>query len=99
MENRIKSEFQVEKTKLDFGNIDKIDTQKFSKTIKSYATTKVSLSELDEWEEYFEKNKKEIINLETEIRDIDNKIDDHVFSIYNISNDDRNIIEETISEY
>jgi hypothetical protein len=52
----------------------------------------VPLKEADEWEDYFNTYKNEIIKLLDEISKTKNEIDSMVFDLYNLSESERQIV-------
>ena len=53
---------------------------------------RLSLSEQDEWEEYFNKNVSECQQLSSQIAQTDNEIDQRVFDLYGLTPDEREIV-------
>jgi len=64
--------------------------------ISKNSSVKLTLKQQDEWEEYFNENKNKYKKLEEEINKKDMEIDEIVFSLYEISEQERKIIEENI---
>jgi hypothetical protein len=50
------------------------------------------LKEQDEWEEYFEGYKKEILELKSEIDVCDGEIDEMVFELYGLSEEEKEVV-------
>jgi len=55
----------------------------------------LSLKQQDEWEEYFEEYKKEILELKAKIDECDKEIDDMVFDLYGLNEDERRVVLES----
>ena len=53
----------------------------------------LSLKEQDDWEDYFNDYKKNLQNLENEILEINNKINQEVYKLYNLTKKEIQIIE------
>ena len=57
---------------------------------------KISLSEQDEWEEYFESYKNHIAELKEKINKTDKEIDLMVYKLYDLTNEEIKNIEESL---
>ena len=57
---------------------------------------KLSLVQQDEWEEYFNSYKSEINQLQIEIEKTDKEIDQMVYQLYNLTDDEIAIVENSI---
>ena len=86
-------------------NLDKVNSgienfaeNGFRDLIKELSKLKVqlTLSQQDEWEEYFNNYKAEIYQLQLELENTDNEIDRMVYAIYGLSEDEIKIVEESI---
>ena len=53
----------------------------------------ISLVQQDEWEEYFTSYKTEINNLQAQIKQTDNEIDQMVYELYELTEDEIKIVE------
>ena len=73
-----------------------LKTEDFLKIIKKMTASKISLSKLDEWENYFNSYKREIEELQEKIRSLDKIIDNKVYNLFNIKEKEIALIEETI---
>jgi len=85
--NKIKNFFE-----LDFG--DFVKELKKTKN-KNWEKVSLSLKEQDDWEEYFEDYKKEILELKSEIEKCDKEIDEMVFDLYGLSEEERKVVLES----
>lgn len=54
----------------------------------------LSLLQQDEWEEYFVAHKTEINTLQNQINQTDNEIDQMVYQLYGLTEDEIKIVEE-----
>jgi hypothetical protein len=70
-----------------------LDFTSFVSEIKKQANSIFSLKESDEWEDYFNENKKSLVKLKEEIRKIQLLIDEIVFELYGINYEEKKIIE------
>jgi hypothetical protein len=52
----------------------------------------LSLKDEDKWEEYFEDYKKEILELKSEIDICDGEIDEMVFELYGLNEEEREVV-------
>jgi len=92
---RLKDNLSLEKiTK----KLDEFYTLDFKDVLKELKKQKIELSldKQDEWEEYFEKYKKELIDLKETIDKTDKEIDKMVYNLYNLTDDEIKIIENTV---
>ena len=55
------------------------------------------MTEQDEWENYFNENKLRLIEIQGKIEKSEEKIDEEIFDIYNITEKDKKTIEKTLS--
>ena len=55
----------------------------------------VALSKQDELQDYFEKNKSELLDLDAEIKKTDNEIDTMVYHLYGLNDEKIDIIENS----
>ena len=93
--NRLTDNFEIDKLskKLDaFYNFD------FKTLLSELKKKKVILSLLqqDEWEEYFNAYKTEINNLQSQISKTDKEIDQMVYELYELTDDEIRIVEESV---
>ena len=86
-------------------NIDKINSgienfanNDFKMLLKELSKLKIqlSLSQQDEWEEYFNSYKSEINQLQSEIEKTDNEIDRMVFELYGLTEEEIKILEDSL---
>jgi type I restriction-modification system DNA methylase subunit len=68
-----------------------LDFNSFSKELQKQKI-KLSLTEQSEWLEYFEKEKAKAIELQNEINKTDKEIDDMVYELYGLTEEERKII-------
>ncbi len=91
--SRLYSNFTISKMtkKLNqFYNLNFSDLLKELQKIK----IKLTLKEQDEWEEYFNIQKKAILELKNKIDIIDSRIDNMIYNIYNLDENEKKIIED-----
>ena len=55
---------------------------------------RLSLSQQDEWEDYFNKHKSECLEIAAQLAAIDNELDNIVCDIYGLTSEDRQIVLE-----
>lgn len=70
--------------------------EEFQKEAYKLTKEELSLREQEEWEEYFEHHKENVIELKKRISRIETEIDQLVYSVYNISKSEREIIESSL---
>lgn len=66
-----------------------------SKGLKSLGKKKFSLTDQDEWEEYFTQYKTEINQLQSQIEKTDKEIDQMVYKLYDLTEDEIKVVENT----
>lgn len=75
-------------------NFDQIDFKGFLAELKKQKI-KLTLSQQDEWEEYFNCRSKECQELTAQIAATDNEIDRRVYDLYDLTEEERNIVEQS----
>ena len=76
-------------------NFEELDFNQFQNQLKKQKIT-LSLEQQDEWEEYFLNKKKEILVNIQKINKIDAELDELIYQIYGLTEDDIKIIEEKL---
>ncbi len=89
--NRLKSSFELEKIST---KLEKFYELEFSDFVKELAKNKIKLSlkDQDEWEEYFSDYKKEVLELKYQIDTCDKEIDEMVFDLYWLDEEERRVV-------
>lgn len=90
---RLNSSFEIEKSSKKLENFYDLEFSEFVKELKK-KKVELSLKDQDEWEEYFDSYKKEILELKHQIYACDKEIDEMVFDLYKLSKEEREIILE-----
>jgi hypothetical protein len=72
---------------------DQMDFKGFMAELKKQKI-KLSLSQQDEWEEYFNQRASECRELSAQIKATDEEIDSKVFDLYGLNEDERRIVME-----
>ena len=73
----------------------KLDFKEFLKELGKQKI-KLSLSEQDEWEEYFENYKINILKIENQIEMTNKEIDTLIYNLYNLTPEEIEIIENNL---
>jgi hypothetical protein len=94
--SRILSVFKIDKLNEKIEDFHTISFNEFLTEISKKSDIKLSLKEQDEWEDYFNENKNSLIKLEEEIKKLDYKIDEIVYDMYGINDDEKRIIEDNL---
>ena len=94
--NRIYSFFNSKKISRQLDNFYKINFDEFISEVKKIPNTKLSLKDEEEWEEYFEERKQELLALNNKIEKLDDEIDELVYNLYSITNNEKEIIKEVL---
>lgn len=92
--NRINSSFEIEKLSNKHQTFYNYDFKTFIGELKK-KKVKLSLTEQDEWEEYFDDYKKEINEHQAQINKIDKEIDQMVYELYGLSEEEISIVENS----
>ena len=74
-------------------NFYELSFKDFVKELKKQKIN-ISLKGQDEWEEYFNKYKKELLELKEQINKTDREIDEMVYNLYGLTEEERNIVNE-----
>ncbi len=88
---RLKSSFEIEKLSKKLEAFYDLEFSDFVKELKK-KKVELSLKDQDEWEEYFDSYKKEILELKSEIDNCDKEIDEMVFELYGLSKEERGVV-------
>ncbi|MDC0177522.1 BREX-1 system adenine-specific DNA-methyltransferase PglX [Polaribacter sp.] len=89
----LKNKYSIEKLSRKVQNWYAYDFGIFLKELKKYKII-LSLKEEDEWMEYFNNEKEKIQNINIEIEKLDNEIDQMVYELYGLTDDEIKIVEE-----
>jgi len=94
--NRIKKSFNLEKLNNKIHSFYELEFNDFVKEIEKLSKKKLSLKEQDEWEDYFNEYKKDLLSLKDKIEKTDSEINKMVYKLYGLSKDEIQIIEESM---
>ena len=94
--NRIKSELSITLIPKKLQHFFNLDYVTFFDLIKEASNKKISLKEQDEWEDYFNEYKKELGKLDHGISEINNQIDEEVYKLYGLNQEERKVVEESL---
>lgn len=89
--NRLKTNFWIEKLSWKLEKFYDFDFGSFVNELKKNKIS-LSLKDQDEWEEYFSSYKNEILELKSEIENCDREIDEMVFDLYGLSEEERDVV-------
>ncbi len=92
---RIKSNLELEKITGKLQNFYNYDFKTFIAELKKQKI-KLSLTQQDEWEDYFDTYKQEINQVQTQISQTDKEIDKMVYELYELTEVEINIVEESV---
>ena len=76
-------------------NFYDLDFKQFCEELKKQKV-EFSLKEQDEWEDYFNQYKKDLSSLKEEIKKIDKEIDDLVYRLYGLTEEEIKVVEESL---
>lgn len=91
----IQSDFGIEKNSRKLESFFELSYDDFKKEIEKLSKKEIRREESMELMKFFQKYKDEIIALKSEIDRTDRKIDEMVYKLYGITNEERKIIEES----
>ncbi|NVP17558.1 Eco57I restriction-modification methylase domain-containing protein [Candidatus Gracilibacteria bacterium] len=89
--NRLKTSFGIEKLS---GKLEKFYDLDFGGFVNELKKNKINLSlkDQDEWEDYFNSYKNEILEIKNEIEKCDREIDEMVFDLYELDEEERRVV-------
>lgn len=96
--NRVYSELKITKSTKKIESFFKTTFSEFMKEIKKKSDVRPSLQEQDEWEDYFEQYKKDILELRNEIEKADKDLNGLVYKLYDIDSDEKKVIVESLEK-
>lgn len=92
--NRLNTEFKIDKPTKKLEKFYETSFNEFLSLLKKYHKIKLNLTEQDQWEDYFKSYKKDLIELKTQSDKLDNEINQLVYKIYSLSDDEILIVDE-----
>ena len=92
--NLLQSKFNIKKLTKKLQNWHELEFGEFLKELKK-AKVKLSLSEEAEWMKYFNEQKQKAQGLQAEINRIDHEIDQMVYALYGLTEEEIGIVEES----
>ena len=92
--NLLQSRFDIEKLSKKLQNWGELEFKDFLKELKK-AKVQLSLSEEAEWMQYFTEQKQKAQELKSEINKIESDIDQMVYQLYGLNNEEISIVEKT----
>lgn len=98
VENRIKNELNLEILPNKLINFHELSINEFELQLKKLNNSKLSLIDLDEWQQYFTLHKNKIDPLLNEVQKIENEINARVYALFNLTNEEKSIIESHLKE-
>ena len=97
VQNRILSITKADKLGTNLEEFHLLSFNEFNNEIMKKWKIRLSLKDQDEWEEYFEERKKEILELEDELKQLDKKIDMLVYDLYGLNNKEIKLVENSLN--
>jgi len=88
---RIQGIFELEKLSKKLQAFYELSFEEFVKELKKKKIV-LTLKDQDEWEEYFDSYKLEVVELKTKIDVCDREIDEMVFDLYGLSEEEREVV-------
>lgn len=89
----LSNNFDLKKLPKKLENFYELDFKGFLKELEKKKIT-LSLFKQEEWQDYFEANKKEVLALYNQIQATDNEIDKLVFELYGLTEDEIEIVKQ-----
>ena len=93
---RVLSTFKLDNQSKKLDSFWKLSFDDFQKKVYRLSKKKLSLTEQDEWEDYFNDYKEELTELQQKIGETDKAIDQRVYQLYELTPEEIKIIEEGI---
>lgn len=90
------TKYSIPKTSEKLGSFYELDFNMFQKEIEKLSKKKLHLSEIEELEDYFSKNKTELNVIINTLSETQEKIDERVFSLFNINSTEKQLIENEL---
>lgn len=78
-------------------NFEKLDFIDFADEIINKQKIEFSLDKQDEWEDYFNNAKEKCLEIQSQIKQLDDKINKLVYELYNLNPEEINIIENSFN--
>ncbi|MCH7850776.1 MAG: N-6 DNA methylase [Nanoarchaeota archaeon] len=94
--NRIKKSFGLGKINKRLSKFYELEFNDFVLEIEKQIKKKISLKEQDEWEDYFNDYKREILELKDQIDKTDREIDEMVYELYGLSEEEIGVVEGSL---
>lgn len=91
--SRIKTNFKLVTIPNLLYDFDQVTFEYFLRMLND-AHAKISIKDQDEWEQYFNSYKEEILSIKSKIQKVDAELNELVYKLYNISDQERRLIEE-----
>jgi hypothetical protein len=94
---RISNEFKMEKLTRKLVAFYELSFSDFMEELKRNYSVKLSLKEQDDWEDYFVGYRNKISLLNGEIDQLDDRINNLVYQIYELTKDEKELLEGTLT--
>ena len=88
---RVQGTFELEKLSKKLQKFYELTFEEFLKELKKKKIV-LSLKDQDEWQDYFDSYKKEVSEIKAEIDACDREIDEMVFDLYGLSEEERDVV-------
>ena len=98
VKRRILDNFSISSLGNILEKFQELEFKEFLVHIQKKSKQKLSLSQQDDWEDYFSENKIELLNLNYESKKIEQEINELVYDIYGLNIKEKNLIEKTLSQ-
>ena len=94
--DRLKTEFKLNKIPKVLKDFYELTDKSFIYVLENDLKIKLGLKEKDEWQDYFEQYKTDLINLKSEIDKTDSEINQIVYKLYGLTDDEIKLVEESL---
>ena len=94
--DRVKKNTNISQITNKIDNFYKYDFNEFTKELIKQKI-KLTLKEQDEWEDYFDEYKEGIIKLQKQVKEIDTEINQMVYKLYGLTNEEIELIKDNYS--
>jgi len=92
---RLTGNFEIDKFSKKLQSFYEYDFKTFLSELKK-KKIKLSLSQQDEWEDYFNDYKSQLTELQNQINQTDTEIDQMVYQLYGLTDEEIKIVEESV---
>jgi len=94
--NRLLQNFLLENIPSRLETFYELNFEDLLKEIQKYSSKKLALKDQDEWEDYFNEYKEQLLILKKEIDEIDKNINQIIYKIYGLTREEIDVVEDNL---